>query len=296
MTYEPCDCVKSDSAPQQQESIRCRVDRIAGLCESRAPYDCKDVVNANMSISKGTYSALAAAVIFPAVAGAGTYVESTATNHFTPQAQTVNMKMWAGNGRFRMESHNGQQVQIFKDQAIYVLNAGAKTYSKMDKAAMDAMNRKVSEARENLEALLPPDQRKKKQPESKPKSDRTVKATGRTESSAIGQTCKVWEVFSNGAKVQEQCVVEIASVPAGKDLFTAIEKVGAAFEGTAAASGMAEVSQDMKTMNGFPVITRIYVNGKLLQEMKTTSIKSAATPDSMFVIPPGFTQKELGDI
>lgn len=284
------------SPPSLPERNRCSVDRTACLCHSRAPVSSKDVVNPLMSIDKVRNIALAAAVILPAIASAGTYVESIAANHFSGQVQKQDMKMWAGNGRFRMESQNGQQVQIFKDKTIYVLNTGAKTYSKLDKAAMDAMNRKVSEARENLEALLPPEQRKKKQPESRPKIDRTIKATGRTESSAMGQTCKVWEVFTNGAKVQELCVVEIASVPAGKDLFATIEQVGAAFAGTAAANGMAEVSQDMKTMNGFPVITRTYLNGKLFQEMKTTSIKSAATPESLFTIPAGFTEKELGDI
>lgn len=69
-----------------------------------------------------------------------------------------------------------------------------------------------------------------------------------------------------------------------------------AFKGTSASTGMADVWQDVKTMNGFPVITRMYMNGKLFQEVKTTAIRAADTPESMFVIPAGFKEQKMGEI
>jgi hypothetical protein len=235
--------------------------------------------------------ALAAAI--PSFAFAGTYVESVATNQLTPQAQPQAMKMWAGNGRFRLEMQGGKLVQIFRDQAFYTLNMAGNSYSKLDKAALDAMTQKANEANKSLEALLPPDQRKK-QSSSKPQAERTLKPTDRSEAAAIGQNCKIWEVLSNGTKVQELCVVEVAKLPNGTELIATMQQVGEAFKGTTASAGMNDVWRDVKTMNGFPVITRMYLNGKLFQEVKTTSIRAADTPESMFAIPAGFKEQQMG--
>jgi hypothetical protein len=239
--------------------------------------------------------ALAAAAAFAPLATAGTYVESVATNHFSPQAQAQTMKMWTGNGRIRMEMQKGQQVQIFKDKTFYTLNVANKSYTRLDKAALDALTQQASETTKSIEALVPPEQRDKMKQQSKPKIDRSVKPTNRTES-AIGQKCKVWEVLSNGTKVQELCVVEVSALPNGKELVATMEQVGEAFKGTAASAGVMEVWQDVKTMNGYPVITRMYLNGKLFQEVKTTAIRSEATPDSLFVVPAGFQEQKMGGI
>src|SRR5688572_27315367 len=246
-----------------------------------------------MNSRKASLIAVAIAVAIPSLAAAGTYVESVATNHMTPQAKPQAMKMWAGNGKFRMEMQGGV-VQIFRDQAFYTLNTPGKSYTKLDKAALDAMTAKANEANKSLEALLPPDQREKRKSQGKPQVERSLKPTARTESAAIGQTCKVWEVFSNGAKVQEMCVVEVAKLPNGKELIATMQQVGEAFKGTAASAGMSDVWQDVKTMNGFPVITRMYLNGKLFQEVKTTSMRAADTPESLFTIPAGFKEQKMG--
>jgi hypothetical protein len=248
-----------------------------------------------MNSRKASLVALAIAIAIPSLAAAGTYVESLATNHMTPQAQPHTMKMWAGNGKFRMEMPGGV-VQIFRDQAFYTLNPAGKSYTKIDKAALDAMTQKANEANKSLEALSPPDQRGTRKSQSKPQVDRTLKPTDRTEAAAIGQTCKVWEVMSNGTKVQELCVVEIAKLPNGKELVATMQQVGEAFKGTAASAGMSDVWQDVKTMNGFPVITRMYMNGKLFQEVKTTAMGTADTPESMFAIPAGFKEQKMGEI
>ncbi len=248
-----------------------------------------------MSSRTASSFALIAIAAIPSFASAGTYVESVATNHMTPNAQSHTMKMWAGNGRFRMEMQGGV-VQIFRDQAFYMLNAAGKSYTKLDKAALDTMTQQAHEANKSLEALLPPDQQGKKKQTAKPQIERSVKATGRTENAAIGQTCKVWEVFTNGAKTQEMCVVEVANLPNGKDLIATMQQVGEAFQGTAASAGMADIWQDVKAMNGFPVITRMYLNGKLFQEVKTTAVRAADTPEALFTIPAGYKEQKMGEI
>jgi hypothetical protein len=248
-----------------------------------------------MNSRKAGLVALAVAIAIPSLATAGTYVESLATNHMTPQAQSHTMKLWAGNGKFRMEMQGGV-VQIFRDQAFYTLNPAGKSYSRVDKATLDAMTQKANEATKSLEDLLPPEQREKRKSQSTPKVERTLKATDRTESAAIGQTCKVWEMFSNGTKVQEMCVVEVAKLPNGKELMATMQQASEAFKGTSASLGMTDIAQDVKTMNGYPVITRMYMNGKLFQEVKTTAMRSADTPESMFVIPAGYKEQKMGEI
>jgi hypothetical protein len=244
-----------------------------------------------MNTRKAGFIALTIAAAIPISAFAGTYLESTAANKMSPQAPPRAMKMWVGDGRVRIEMMDGQQVQIFKDKAFYMLNVAAKSYSKLDKASLEALTRKNNES---IQAMLPPDQRGKAKQSSTPKVERTVKPTGRTESSALGQPCKVWEVLVNGNKTQELCVVEVSTIANGKEMIATMQQVTDAFKGTPAGTGMMEVWQDVKTMNGFPVITRMYMNGKLFQEVKTTAVRAAATPDSLFVIPAGFKEQALG--
>ncbi|MET0535446.1 MAG: hypothetical protein ABW171_14610 [Steroidobacter sp.] len=237
-----------------------------------------------------------AAMALPSLTFAGTYVESVATNHLSPQTQSQSMQLWVGTGRFRMEMQGGQAVQIFRDKAFYTLSPATRSYSKLDKAALERLMQQANEANKGLEAMLPPEQRgKTKQTQSAPKVERSVKPTSRTEASALGQQCKVWEVFANASKVQEMCVVDIATLPNGKELVATMEQVSEAFKGTAAGAGTADVWENVKATNGYPVITRTYVNGKLLQEVKATTIRSAPTPDSLFEIPAGFQQRKVGE-
>jgi Domain of unknown function (DUF4412) len=238
--------------------------------------------------------ALVSSATLSSLALAGTYVESTVTQSMGAQASAPQpMKMWFGGGKFRLEMQNAQQVQIFKDQTIYTLNVPKKSYSKLDKAAMDATLAQAKKATDDLYALLPPDQRAKmKKPETKPAMDRSVKPTTRTESAA-GLSCKVWEVAVNGAKVRELCVVEFSALPNAKDYQATMKQVSDAFKDT---PGAMEAWTDAQTMNGVPVITRMFLNGKLFQEVKTTSIRTAPTPDSMFVVPADYKEQKLSEM
>jgi hypothetical protein len=229
------------------------------------------------------------------LASAGTYVESVVTNHFAPQAPPQPMKMWVdGAGKFRLETQKGEQVQIFRDKAFYTLNTATKRYTKTDQASLDAALKKASQATADLRALLPPDQRDKAKspPAAPPAMERTVKPTTRTETAA-GQSCKVWEVYMNNNKVRELCVVEIGKLPYGKDLLSTMQQVNDAFKNS---PGSMEAWADVQKMNGFPVITRMYLNGKLFQEVKTTAIRSEKTTDSQFAIPAGFQEQQMPGI
>jgi hypothetical protein len=167
--------------------------------------------------------ASAALLVFAPLAAAGAYVESVAVSkQVIPQlpAETgpQTLKMWFDGGKYRLVMAKGD-VQIFRDKAIYTLNPTTKRYTKTDQASMDAAFKQAEEAKEKLYALLPPEQREKmkKSPQSNPATERTLKPTTRTDSTA-GFTCKVWEAFVAGKKVQEHCVVEIGTLPVSKDL------------------------------------------------------------------------------
>ena len=227
---------------------------------------------------------------FSPFASAATYVESVVTNQLTPQAPPRTMKMWIDSGKFRLETQKGRQVQIFRDKAFYTLNTATKRYTKTDQASLDASLKKLDEATNKLYAQLPPEQRETmKSRQSKPAMERAVKPTTRTESAA-GLSCKVWEVFMSGNKVREQCAVEIGALPYGKDLQTTMHQVNEAFKNS---PGALEAWADVQQMNGYPLITRIYLNGKLFQEVKTTAIRAEKTTASQFAIPAGFKEQDV---
>jgi hypothetical protein len=248
-------------------------------------------------MGKATFPAMAIvlASALSHVAFAGTYVESAVSDPLKTTATSQTTKMWFDGGRFRLEMRNGQQVQIFKDRTIYALTVPTKRYTKIDQATLDGATKKAEEATNKLYDLLPPEQRAKmkKQRNTPPPMDRAVKPTNRTESAA-GLSCKIWEVFMSGSKVRELCVAELAAIPNGKDLLRTMQQVSDAFKSSAA--GATESRSDLETMNGVPIITRMYVSGKLFQESKATAIRSALTPDSLFTVPAGFQEQAMGEI
>jgi hypothetical protein len=188
-----------------------------------------------------------------------------------------------------------RHVQIFRDKAFYTLNTATKRYTKTDQASLNASLKKLDEATDKLYAQLPPAEREriKKSRQSKPALEQAVmKPTPRTESAA-GLSCKVWEVFVNGNKVREQCVAEMGALPNAKDLQTTLREVNEAFKNS---PGALQAWADVQQMNGYPIITRVYVNGKLAQEVKTTAIRAEKTSDSQFTIPAGFKEQDMSDM
>jgi len=255
------------------------------------------------------------ALLLPVAASAGVYLEITERDLDDAKDKPDVQKLWFEEGRMRAEADT-DSVQIFKNQTFYILDTEDKTYTVMDKASVEKMGDQLSQVKKQMEARmadLPPEQRAQieqmmgklggdsaakaaAKPPAKPK--RTVTATSRTDKAA-GQTCKVWEVIEDGVKEQELCVVAASALPGGDDVMKTLRELGSMFKslaesmGAGASSELTNTWRDLESLNGLPVITREFENGKVTQEARLTTIKNGSPPATAFEVPAGYKSRTL---
>jgi hypothetical protein len=249
-----------------------------------------------------------------ATAQAGVYLESV-DKELDGSGTPTTSKMWFDGGRMRTErvEHDGDRdIVLFKDQALYTIDSKSKSYRVIDKAAAEKMGSQVAAAKKQMEArmaAMPPEQRKKMEemmeklgkggagaimPGAKPR-ERTLKNSGRTETVA-GIKCTVWEAFENGEKEEELCAAPAASVPGGDDVIKTFRDISAMLSSFTDKLGTHSADapwRDMETINGVPILTRDFSDGKATSETRLTVARKESVPGSSFEVPAGFTQKKL---
>ncbi|HEY8508118.1 MAG TPA: DUF4412 domain-containing protein [Steroidobacteraceae bacterium] len=247
------------------------------------------------------------AILFSSAASAGVYLESAQRSFEADQEKPQVQRMWFDGGRLRMES--GDEVMIFRNQTLYTIDRPEKTYVKIDRATMDRLGNRLADAQRQMQAQLanmPPEQRamvEKMMGEhmgaitATAKKNRAVTKTGRTEKAA-GFTCTVWEITVDGKKEQEMCVVAPGALPSGDEVMQTFRELGAMFENfvdklPVGGDLAREVWSDLKAVNGIPVITRDFENGKPVEESRMTAIRSEAPPAGAFDIPSGYREEKM---
>jgi hypothetical protein len=258
-----------------------------------------------MRIQGLTATAALAGLLMSAAAHGGVYLESTDKDLAGKEAPAVT-RMWVDGGRMRTErteQDGTAQVVIFRDQAMYTLDAKSKTYHMIDKATAERLGAQLADARKKMEASMasmPPEQRARveemmgamgggKAPQ------RTVKSTGRTETIA-GIKCTVWEAHENGKKKQELCAAGPAAMPGGDDLMKTFRQISTMFSAFTQSLGQGTDNapwNDMEKLNGVPILTREFDEGQASMEMRLTSVRSQPVPAASFEVPAGYTEKKL---
>jgi hypothetical protein len=249
-----------------------------------------------------------------ATANAGVYLESVDKELDGSDAPATS-KMWFDAGRMRTErteADGDKDIVIFKDQALYTLEPKSKSYRVIDKASAEKMGAQVAAAKKQMEArmaAMPPEQRKRMEemmaklgkggagammPGAKPRQ-RMLKNTGRTETVA-GIKCTVWEAFEEGEKDEELCAAPAGSVPGGDEMMKTFREVSAmlsAFTDSLGSHESHEPWRDLETINGVPILTRDFDDGKATSEMRLTVVRKESVPGSSFEVPAGYARKKL---
>jgi hypothetical protein len=250
----------------------------------------------------------AAACFVSAAASAGVYVELV--NHDIPANTTdLAQKMYVqgSNGRFVDEAG---RATIIKGNTMYIVDDTDKTYIAFDKATMEQLAKQITAAMERMKeqlAKMPPEQRAQieammaKTPGMGGADQKWVVEavdTGKTDK-VDGRTCKVWDVRRNGELDDQLCVVPYSQLP-GKENFQAIfANFAKVFEEMSKSVPMLagvmnnEFSAQAK-VNGFPVRSRGYENGKLGDEEQLVKVwREEEVPAAMFEIPAGYQPKKM---
>jgi hypothetical protein len=238
-------------------------------------------------------------------ASAGVYVELV--DHDIPSGKVeLSQKMYVQNGQGRFVDAAGRTTLI-KNGTLYVIDDADKSYIAFDKATMEKLAVKINEAMSQMQeqlAKLPPEQRAQMEAmlPAMGGGDKqwVVEAVDTGKSDKVdGRACRVWDVKRNGELDDQMCVVAYSSLP-GKENFQAMfANFAKVFEEMAKSvpmlSGMMtnEFGAQAK-VNGFPVRTRGYENGKLGDTEHNVRVwREETIPASMFEVPAGYKQKQM---
>jgi hypothetical protein len=240
---------------------------------------------------------------FSPVAFSGVVIETLERDVTSQKPAAAVHKMYVQGGVARIEN-DSDNIMIVKNDKMYVLDPKGKSYTVFDKAAAEALAKQINAAMANMRkqmADLPPEQRAQMEAmmsgqmgglTGAPKASQlTVVDTGRTDK-VDSRSCRIWHIKRDGVLDDELCVVAYSTLPGKEDMtavFKNFAKIFASF-----ASTFPQISEEFTSytrINGFPVRTRGYNNGK--PDGSETVLKSwreEALAPSLFNVPAGYRQ------
>ena len=253
-------------------------------------------------------SAMVTIAMIAGPARAGVYVEMV-NRDLASSTSDLAQKMYVQGGRGRFVDPDGRATLI-KDGTLYMVDDSQKTYVVFDKPTMEALakqlNAVMEQAREQI-SKLPPEARAQAEqqlasqmPGMSDGGKWVVEAvdTGKTDK-VDGRACRVWDVKRNGELDDQLCVVAYSALP-GKENFQAVfADFAKAFEEMAKSvpmlsGAMTNEFAAQAKVNGFPVRSRAYEQGKLVDEEQVMTVWREETfPASLFEVPAGYKQEKL---
>jgi hypothetical protein len=255
------------------------------------------------------------------LAHGGVYVELADRKAGSDQTTLVQkMYIQGRSGRFVDVSDRGEgngatreTATLIKDGTLYAIDDEDKSYVMLDKAGMDQLGKKLSAGIEQMREQLskmPEEQRaqmeqmlEKQIPGFSTDQKWTVEAvdTGKTDK-VDGRSCRLWDVKRNGELDEQLCVVPFAALPGKENLQAVFGNFAKVFEEMAKtvpmlAGLMSNEFAAQEKINGFPVRSRDYENGKLSDMERVMRVwREEKVPASMFQVPAGYRKKAMEDL
>jgi hypothetical protein len=223
-------------------------------------------------------------------------------------------KIYAESGMVRLDNIGGNSdvdmSMIFQDNKFLMLNHEDKTYFVMDEAMLEEMNSQMSTAMRQMEAPranVPAEQREMIERMMKGKMQGMMPQQAQTEQPRVevGGTsqwrsypCVKYTIYSGNEKTQEICAASMDQIEGAGEVVVAfrmmavfMKKMVASMPDMIASRIAANPMEMMDQIDGFPVHTLQFEQGKLSQEASLESVSAQALEKSLFV-PPGDYKKQ----
>lgn len=195
------------------------------------------------------------------------------------------------------------------DEFVYVDHRD-KSYIVMDEAMLNEVSAKISDAMKEMEAQLanmPPEQRAMVEQMMKGQMKGMMGQQGasgpepRIESMGSSKwqsyACREYAVFEGSQKTQQVCAAKLEDVAGSDEVIEAFVSMAAYIKKLT--ESMPMVSNDglnpgelMEQIDGFPVHTIDYQNGKVLREMSLDSVAEQELERDMFSAPKGYRRQD----
>ncbi len=244
---------------------------------------------------------------------AGVLIES-ATVDTRDGSSRPGQKLYVQDGAARIEQPSegpDAEYMIFKDDVLYVVEPGKKSYVALDRETIEAVGGVVDDAmsrmREEL-GKLPPEQRAMVEQMMGSKAGTmlgsgnaprpiTASDTGRSDEAA-GRQCRIWELARDGEVFQELCVVDLSEVPGDEDIRALARRMNSVMQELSETLSKLGVNprdfEAMRDIDGYPVRVREVLNGEpAAKQTVLTDWREAILPAALFAIPEGYERRDL---
>lgn len=208
-------------------------------------------------------------------------------------------------------AQQANDVVIFKEGVLIAVDHERKSYTVFDKATMQSVASSVNKAMAELEqkmAQMTPEQRamvekmmgKEALNTSKPAAPAIqFKNTGKREK-AGKYDCALWQAEVNGQVRWQHCVVPFGQVEGGEEMVQVMKKMSAMVEDITKSmnanwmkSALDAGWEGIRNIDGYPVLTRGFSDGKPDSETILVSSQKASIDAARFEPPAGYKQQQL---
>ena len=204
-----------------------------------------------------------------------------------------------------------EHVMIFKDGNLLMIDHGKKTYTVLDKAAMQRLGSAANNAMQQLEQAMAGMSEEQKAmvqkmmgknlpgPAKSKSAPVKLRNTGKTEQ--VGEyTCRLWEGTRDGVVQWQHCVVDFDKVTGSREAMESMKAMSAMMEEFMQSMDAAwfrdavgDAWEGMKDIDGYPVLTRTFKDGKPDTETVLQSARTATLAASSFEAPSGYKRKDI---
>lgn len=227
--------------------------------------------------------------------------------------ETDRSKFYSQSKMVRMDQGEDGDVEnsmIFLGDHFVYLNHRDKSYIVMDEEMLEQVSTKIDDAMKEMEAQLanmPPEQRAMVEQMMKGRmqgvmgQQREKAPEPRVESMGTSKwqsyKCKQYAIFEGPEKTQEVCAAKLDEVDGADEVMEAFVGMAAYIEKMTESLPMMEndglnPGELMKQIDGFPVHTVDYVNGKAEREMSLDSVVEEDLDPNLFVVPKDYRRED----
>ena len=224
--------------------------------------------------------------------------------------ETDRAKIYAQDGMLRMDQgSDADAAMIFLGDRFLYVNHRDKSYIVMDEAMLEEVSAQISEAMKEMEAQLanmPPEQRamveQMMQGKMKGMMGEQAAAAPKPRVERMGASkwqsyaCRQYAVYEDSDKTQQVCAAKLDNVAGADEAIEAFKGMAAYMRKMAESMPMFKdegmnPGELMEQIDGFPVHTIDYENGKVLRETSLDSVSEQDLDEETFAAPTGYRRE-----
>jgi hypothetical protein len=263
-----------------------------------------------------TIGAIAVSLLFALSSQAAVVITVETTDLTKKDAPTEIGRISIDGKKMAMRGKDAEEVpqMIFRGDrsVLYAINPQRKEYLEVDKTTFDQMGGQMDEMMKQMEAKLadmPPQQRamvermmRRQMPDptlaEQPMGKPIVKRTEERKEIA-GYPCRLYEIHVDDQKVREIWVTTWTNVDQGREAFGIFSELEDFFEGlmdamknSPFAGALQNPFDQVSKIDGFPVLTREFKDGKATRESLFKSVTTVELAPTAFEPPKDYAKRD----